>query len=61
MRDLEHPDITRLMREGMPEAETKYCPCCGAECEKFLVQDHEIIGCDYCIKIYDVDEWEGEI
>ena len=61
MRDLEHPDITRLMRDGIPENKTKYCPCCGAECEKFFIEDGKIIGCDYCIEVCDVDEWEGEL
>ena len=61
MYDLEHPDITRLMRDGMPEAETCYCPCCGAECEKYYIQDRKIIGCDYCIESCDVEDWEGNL
>jgi ferredoxin len=60
MFDLEHPDISRSMRDGMPEAETKYCPLCGAECEKFYIHDREIIGCDYCVEECEVDEWDGD-
>lgn len=53
-RDLQHPDITRVMRDGTlandepPEIE---CPVCGYECEIFYKAGGEIIGCDQCIEV----------
>ena len=49
MRDLEHPDITRVRREGLPEAPEIRCPFCGGECERFYKSGCEIIGCENCI------------
>lgn len=49
-RDLQHPDITRVMRDGLPEAPEIECPVCGGECEIFYKAGGEIIGCDQCIE-----------
>ena len=43
---IEHPDITRLLREGMPEDTPICCPVCGEECETFYKVIHEIVGCE---------------
>lgn len=55
-RDLEHPDITRVRRDGLPEAPDIHCPMCGAECETFYKGDGQIIGCENCIT--KVEAWE---
>lgn len=33
--------------------EPKRCPCCGAECPTYLVEDmyHEPLGCESCLTI----------
>lgn len=59
---MEHPDITRMNRYGtLAKGEEKepVCPVCGKDCESFYKHEHEILGCDRCIKI--VDAFEGEI
>ena len=44
---------------GMPEAETIYCPVCGAEDPEdyFLDEYDQVIGCDCCIKRKDAYDW----
>ena len=59
-RNLQHPDITRLEKYGMPEDPPIYCPFCGEECEKFYKRDGEVIGCDMCIDIVDAYTEETE-
>lgn len=36
------------------------CPVCGEECEKYYVQDFEILGCEHCITQEYADEYEVE-
>lgn len=55
-RDLQHPDITRVMRDGLPEAPEIECPVCGYECEIFYKAGGEIIGCDQCIEPVGAEE-----
>lgn len=55
---LEHPDITRVRKYGLPEADVIRCPICHKECDTFYKSDGEIIGCDVCVVA--VESWECE-
>ena len=55
---IEHPDITKLCREGMPEGAVPHCPECGKECEMVYKQHGCIIGCDMCIDFECADDVE---
>lgn len=58
-RDLEHPDITRVRRDGLPESEQPEnvrCPICGKVCDTFYKTEGEIFGCEYCVE--KVDAWD---
>jgi hypothetical protein len=60
MMDL--PDAQRIRdaeTNGMPEAETIYCPVCGAENpDDFVVDEYDqVIGCDCCTKRKDAYDW----
>lgn len=55
MRDMEieHPDITRVLREGLPEGEEyPHCPVCGEEALMFYrnTLTAEVVGCENCIE-----------
>lgn len=54
-RDLQHPDITRAMRDGglSDEPPEIRCPLCGAECETIYKGGGDIIGCENCIERVD--------
>lgn len=53
----DHPDIQRMEREGVPDADPIYCPICGGETDEFYKnRDGEIVGCFNCIER--VDAWE---
>lgn len=51
------PWIREAETNGMPDAETVYCPVCGAEDpEDFVLDDGgDVIGCDCCLRR--VDPW----
>ena len=59
MEHIEHPAIGRLMATGYdkePEP-LPICPKCGTETDTFYKNiEHEIIGCDACVR--PVDAWE---
>ena len=55
-RDLEHPDITRVRRDGLPAAQEVFCPVCGQECYTFYKVQGEIVGCYMCVEKVDADE-----
>lgn len=64
-RDIEHPDITRALKYGIPEEKPIYCPVCGEECETFYKIIHEIVGCEKCVDKVDayeatMDRLDGE-
>jgi len=55
--DLEHPAITAVLRDGLPEAVPPHCPICGAECDTVRINRYgEIVGCDECLS--PADAWE---
>jgi len=55
--DLEHPAITAVLRDGLPEAEAPRCPSCGKMCDTVRKRaDGSIAGCDECLRPYDA--WE---
>lgn len=60
-RDLEHPDITRVRRDGLPEREypeSVRCPVCGKTCDTlYKQQDGEIFGCENCVEV--MDAWDA--
>lgn len=58
MKMLEHPDIARLMRDGVPEEVPLFCPFCGeADPETFYFQkDGGVIGCSACIEAKDCSD-----
>lgn len=59
MIQLEHPDITRIMRDGPHDPPLPRCPVCGEETDTFYRDmDHDIVGCDNCI--HSVDAWDYE-
>ena len=50
----DHPDIARVLREGLPEAPVYHCPVCGAECEELYVDsEYDVVGCPECVKTVD--------
>lgn len=55
MNNLQHPDITRIERDGPPEFYPR-CPECGEECEELYVKDGLVIGCDQCMEA--VNAWK---
>lgn len=56
-RDLQHPDITRAERYGMPEADPICCPECGEECETIYLAGGMVLGCDCCIEAVDAEKY----
>lgn len=59
-RNLQHPDITRAEKYGMPEDPPIYCPVCGEECETFYKFEGEIFGCDMCVDVVEAYKEETE-
>lgn len=54
--DLQHPDITKMMRDGTlydDEPPEIRCPLCDAECETLYKGGGEVIGCEHCIERVD--------
>lgn len=60
-RDLEHPDITRVMRDGLPDAEEIKCPVCGEIGYTFYRAQGEVIGCLMCVDEVSADELLSEL
>lgn len=58
MMDLEAPWVGHSPYED-DEEKTYYCPVCGHECEKIYSRCDLVLGCDYCIDVYDAEDWEG--
>ena len=58
----DHPVIRNMERTGYPDGkEPAYpiCPICGEECETiYKNKDHEIVGCDECIRT--IEAWDCE-
>ncbi len=48
--DLEHPAITAVLRDGLPESVPPHCPICGAECDTIYYNEitGDIIACPEC-------------
>ena len=59
MMDLpDAPWIRDAEINGMPEAETIYCPVCGAEDpEDFIISNGDVIGCDCCCCRKNAYDW----
>ena len=56
-RNLEHPGITAVIRDGVNSCEEPVCPiCCKCGAETFFLHDGDIVGCDLCTKT--VNYWE---
>lgn len=54
------PWIRETERDGMPEAETIYCPVCGAEDPEDFFTDNtgiDVIGCSCCMKRVNAWDW----
>lgn len=52
------PWIRKAERDGYPEPEPVYCPCCGEECETIFADQYgNIFGCDQCIIQQDAWSW----
>ena len=52
------PWIREAELYGEPEAETIYCPVCGAEDpEDFILADGDVIGCECCTKKVNAYDW----
>ena len=59
--DIQHPDITRMERDGVLENTPEIrCPCCGAECDTFYQCDGNIVGCDQCVEAVEAYSTEEE-
>ena len=61
-RDIEHPEITRLLKEGMPEEKPICCPVCGEELDDYVFVDNfgDVIGCEKCVHVREVYEVFGD-
>lgn len=47
----DHPDIARILRYGLPESPTKFCPICGEpDPENFYFNALECVGCSACVE-----------
>lgn len=62
---IQHPDITRAEKEGIPEDTPICCPVCGEECKTFYKIIHKVVGCENCVDEVDayeatMDRLEGE-
>ena len=60
----DHPDIARVLRDGV-DCNCKYrCPVCGEDLAydaKVYMNWREVIGCEHCIETKDAgDVWEDE-
>lgn len=56
--DLQHPDITKVLRDGTlydDEPIEIKCPLCGEECETLYKGGGDIIGCENCIERVDAE------
>ena len=55
------PWIRDAEQNGVDEGPNVTCPCCGLECEQFVLADpdenHTILGCDRCTSRMDVWDW----
>lgn len=60
----DHKTVHNLITTGYPdgiEPNAYICPRCGEECEDYYINDdNEVVGCENCIKMHPVDEWELE-
>ena len=55
------PWIRKAERDGYPEPEPVYCPCCGEECETFYANQYgDIFACDQCLMTQEAWEWAQE-
>lgn len=52
MNTPDHPDIARVLVEGLPEAAPTYCPICGEEALILYRNTHtgDVVGCENCIE-----------
>lgn len=59
MMDLpDAPWIRDAEINGMPEAETIYCPVCGAEDPDYLIiVDGDVVGCECCTQRVNAYDW----
>lgn len=59
MMDLpDAPWIRDAEINGMPEAETIYCPVCGAEDPDYLIiVDGDVVGCECCTERVNAYDW----
>lgn len=53
---MEHPDVSKLRRFGVPADDNVECPMCGSEAETFYRKNGVIIGCEDCIESVDWSE-----
>ena len=58
-RCLQHPDITRAERDGMPEGKTHYCLVCHEEAyQVYKAPNGDVVGCEECVSLVDIEEEE---
>ena len=63
MDNIQHPDITLMERNGVPEQETYICPICHAELlpgDTVYKDFVEVIGCKECVEIGEAADALGE-
>lgn len=57
---LEHPDITRVIRDGVPAAPDLSCRCpvCRRDADRIYIdRDGVAVACDSCRTVMDVYDW----
>jgi len=64
MNDLEHPEISNVLRTGYPHKmpHVPVCPVCGEECSTIYIDYYgTAVGCEECIGTADAyDYYESE-
>lgn len=56
------PWIRDAETNGVPDEPLPNCPICGEETEKFFLdRDGDIIGCEYCIRAVDSENYKNSI
>jgi ribosomal protein L37AE/L43A len=60
MRD--HPVVENLEQTGFPDGKLPlrlYCPVCGEECERYYIDESDMIwGCECCLQTVSAAEYD---